>query len=149
MTESSILLPVVAALCVLLDHAEGYSVLVKQVVPLFRATTLQIWHPQAAYEDAMDGRSELPWVYGISEAPYLLPESFDEFKAQLALRPTGASLEDDFEFNKNGLPWLPLIASRTFRGPVPLWFVLQALKETGTTEAKTRAAASSAHNPEN
>ena len=125
MTESSILLPTIAGLCAVLDHPDAYAMLLEHVVPRFKGTTLQVWHPDAAYEDRLDGLGDLPWVYGISEAPYVLRQSFEEFKVLLALRPAGAPDEGHFDFAKYGLPWLPLIASRTYRGPVPLWFILQ------------------------
>ncbi|ROZ77593.1 hypothetical protein [Ramlibacter sp. WS9] len=133
MTETSILLPAIALLCAAMEQPELYAALLEHVVPRFEGTTLQVWHPDATYEDRLDCREDLPWTYGISEAPYPLPDSFEEFKRLVGLRPAGAPDDTHFDFAKHGLTWLPLIASRTYRGPIPTWFVLQAaIDRSGT-----------------
>ncbi len=121
-SASSTLIPVLAHLCAVLGDSSSYQTLVEELVPEFVNCSLQVWHPDKDYETLIGGETEFPWQNGVTEAPYELPPTLESFQANAKLKPNGIAEMADFEFMKSGFVWMPLIACRTFRGPVPVSF---------------------------
>lgn len=117
----STLIPLLAQLCVMLDSEADYANLRKNLLPLFQRATLQLWYPDSKFEELfVHGRAHRE--SGVAVAPYVLPESFDVYKSKALAIPPGAAAITEFEFSKKGVPWLPLVFSRHYRCPVPVWY---------------------------
>ena len=139
----STMLPTLAEFCVIMDERVGsqlYSKITKLSQSAFKDLNFQIWHPDKTTEEFLY-RQNAGFGSGITFSSIKLPDSVDEFKANVRDAMDNTASVEDFSCVQAGLVILASSSSRHFRTPpIPfIWRNPLLMKKDDIPKAETPA----------